>query len=254
MVQQSVQIRTALERTWMIAKWPEAAVETLCRNIDVKFFHDGERAVCQDDALDAVLIAVDGVFLLSRNSNVGRRFLYGLLKPGELTGMMASLDGLPAAFDVVARGAANLLVIQGDSIRQAASSHPLIALELIAYLCRRSRIDYETLEIHSINSVRRRIAKCILWIARGQTETEEKEIVIDSRFSQEDIADMICAARQSVNKQIRQMISQGILRQRYRSLVILDRDRLARIAAADDEHSGVGKPPSPPHRLATSPK
>jgi CRP/FNR family transcriptional regulator, cyclic AMP receptor protein len=234
MTAQSLQIRTALEREWKISRWPEAAIEKLCRHIEIKTCRDGEQILAAGDAMDAMWVVMDGALLLSKTVGNGRRFLYGLLKPGDATGIKPVFDGLPAAFDVVARGDMTLLAIPGQALRTVARSYTSVALDIISYLCRRSRDDYEALEIHTMNSVRRRIAKCILWIAPDSVERLEREIVVDSKFTQEDIADMVCAARQSVNKEIRQLIKQGILRQRYRALVILDRERLASVAADDE--------------------
>jgi CRP/FNR family cyclic AMP-dependent transcriptional regulator len=237
MLNQSVQIRTALERALNTSIWPEAAVKKLFRQVEVRSFQDGERALAEGGHVDAVWIVLSGAFVLSRMWKNDRRFLYGILKTGEITGIKPVFDGLPAAFDVIARGDATILAIAGKTIREIAASYPPVALEIISYLCRQGRVDYDALEIHSMSSVRHRIANCILWLARDEAEAAGGEVAIDSKFSQEDIADMIGAARQSVNKELRQLIKKGIIRQHYRALVILDRDRLMRVAAEDESPS-----------------
>ena len=191
------------------------------------------------DEIDAMWIVSEGTFLLSKSWHNGRRFLYSYLEAGQSTGILPVFDGQPAVFDVTARGEGEMLVISGQALRDVAKSFPAVALDLISYLCRRSRVDYEAIQMHAMNSVRCRIAKTILWLTRGQTDASGTEIVIDSKITQEDLADMVSAARQSVNRELRTLMKEGILKQRYRALVVLNRERLLRAAAEDEALSHV---------------
>jgi CRP-like cAMP-binding protein len=164
-------------------------------------------------------------------------------------------DGLPAPFDVIARGRASAIVMSGHALRSTAARHPQVALAVIELLCRRTRNDFEVIELHAMNSVRCRIAKSILWIARGQSPIGAEEIVVDSKISQEDLADVVCAARQSVNRELRRLMREGILKQRYRTLVITDREALIRVAAEDEALSPVAQNhlvPVPPDLYPTT--
>lgn len=249
------QIRAALERTRLTANWPAAAVDEICANAEIKVYKDGERACSAGDAIDAIWIITDGCFLLSKTWQNGRRFLYSFSRPGQTSGILPVFDGMPAPFDVTARDHAAAIVISGAAVRSVATNHPEVALEVIALLCRRSRTDLEAIELHAMNSVRCRIAKTILWIARGRSAIESDEIVVDSKVSQEDLADTVCAARQSVNRELRRLMQEGILKQRYRTLVILDRDRLIKVAAEDEALSSTAESriaPAPEHLYPTT--
>jgi CRP/FNR family transcriptional regulator, cyclic AMP receptor protein len=249
------QIRAALERTRLTSNWPEAAVDEVCANAEIKVYKDGERACSVGDAVDAVWVITDGCFLLSKTWQNGRRFLYSFSRPGQISGILPVFDTLPAPFDVTARDHAVAIVISGAAIRSVAANHPQVALEVIALLCRRTRTDLEAIELHAMNSVRCRIAKTILWIARGRPAIESDEIVVDSKISQEDLADTVCAARQSVNRELRRLMQEGILKQRYRTLVILDRERLIKVAAEDEALSAVAQErlePMPDHLYPTT--
>lgn len=249
------QIRAALERTRVTSGWPEAAVDEICADAEIKFYEDGERLYSAGDTVDAVWVITEGCFLLSRTWQNGRRFLYSFSRAGQTAGTLPVFDGLPAPFDVTARGRAAAVVIAGHSLRAIAMRHPQVALAVIELLCRRTRTDFEAIELHAMNSVRCRIAKSILWIARGQSPMDAEEIVVDSRISQEDLADVVCAARQSVNRELRRLMREGILKQRYRTLVITDREALIRVAGEDEALSPVAQSrlmPTPAHLYPTT--
>jgi CRP/FNR family transcriptional regulator, cyclic AMP receptor protein len=239
---QSAQIRAALERTRVMTGWPQAAVDEICEDAEIKIYSDGERLHSAGDPVDAIWIVIEGSLLLSKSWQNGRRFLYSVLRPGQSAGVLPVFDGLPAAYDVAARGHAAAIVISGNVMRSVASRHPEAALQIISFLCRRTRVDYEAIELHAMNSVRCRIAKTVLWIARGHNPAiTSEEIVIDPRISQEDLADAVCAARQSVNRELRRLMREGILKQRYRTLVIVDHARLVRVAGEDEALSPVAQ-------------
>ena len=249
------QIRAALERTRVTSGWPEEAVDEICANAEIRFYEDGERLCTAGDAVDLVWIITEGCFLMARSWQNGRRFLYSFSRPGQSTGILSVFDGLPAPFDVVARGRATAVVVPGGVVRTVAARHPQVALAVIELLCRRARTDFEAIELHAMNSVRCRIAKSILWIARGQAALETDEIVIDSKISQEELADVVCAARQSVNRELRRLMREGILKQRYRTLVITNREALIRVAAEDEALSPVAQSrlmPVPEHFFPTT--
>jgi CRP/FNR family cyclic AMP-dependent transcriptional regulator len=228
------QIRASLARTTFTSKWPDKAVAELGASAEMRACRDGERVVATGDHSDEMWIATEGRFLLSRTWPNGRRFVYSTLRPGEAAGVQTIFDGGAAPLDLTARGNAAAITIPGETLRAIARKYPGVAVELIGYLCRRTRTDLEAIERHAMNSVRCRIAKSILAIA-GDRMSSGREA--DTKISQDDLADIVCAARQSVNRELRRLMKEGVIKQRYRAIVVLDRERLLRVAIEDEDLS-----------------
>ncbi len=243
MQNQSMQPRAILERAHVVSTWPSAAIDALCAAAELKHCGDGERVVSAGESADAVWIVAEGDFLLSKPRGSGHRLLYAWLKPGQITGVLSVFDGRSAAFDVIARGRGTMLVVPGRVLRGIARAYPAVALDIIAYLCRRERMDHEAIDLHAMNSVRCRVAKAVLSLA-GDRSPPNADGEIDIKISQDDLADIVCAVRQSVNRELRRLMKDGILKQRYKTLVIVDRERLMRVAA-DEENlppAAFGRP------------
>src|SRR5580698_7794992 len=147
MKSQTASLRGALERTRVTSTWPEKAIDEVCASAELRRYDCGERAVTAGDQIDAMWIVTEGSFLLSRTWRNGRRFLYTYIRPGQSTGILPVFDGEPAAFDATARGRATTVVVPGETLRDAARHHSEVALGLITYLCRRTRMDYEAVEL-----------------------------------------------------------------------------------------------------------
>jgi CRP-like cAMP-binding protein len=233
---QLAQIREALDRTRITSKWPHSAVTDLCTQSEMHAYRDGERIITSGEQVDAMWIVTEGSFFLTKTWANGRRFLYGRLRPGQFTGLLPVFDGLPAAFDLTAHGNGAAIVAPGDVLRAMVRKHPEIAFDVLGFMCRRARMNLESIERHAMNSVRCRIAKSILAIADDQASSDRR-IAFDTRISQEDLADIVCAARQSVNRELRRLMKEGIIKQGYRAIIVLDRARLSLVASEDEELS-----------------
>jgi len=230
-------IRAALDCACLTSQWPAEALAELAAQSELRQYRDGERVAAAGDPIDAVWIVTEGSFIQSRTWQNGRRLLYSYLRAGQSAGVLAVLDRLPAVFDVTARGNGTMVVLGGEVLRALIRKYPVAARETMLYLCRRIRTDYDVIELHAMNSVRCRIAKSLLWIARGNSPSGDGEMTIDTRLSQEDLADIVCAARQSVNRELRRLMKEGIIQQRYRAIIIADRRRLMEIGGEDESFS-----------------
>jgi CRP/FNR family cyclic AMP-dependent transcriptional regulator len=233
---QLAQIREALERTRLISKWSQTAATDLCTQSEMHAYRDGERIITSGERVDAMWIVTEGSFFLTKTWANGRRFLYARLRPGQSTGLLPVFDGLPAAFDLTAHGNGTAIVVPGEVLRAMIRKHPEIAVDVLGLMCQRARMDLESIERHAMNSVRCRIAKSILAIADNQA-LSDRRVAFDTRISQEDLADIVCAARQSVNRELRRLMKEGIIKQGYRAIIVLDRERLSLVAVEDEDLS-----------------
>jgi CRP-like cAMP-binding protein len=239
--EQEREIRAVLERMRMLSGWPEPLIRSLCGAIKVRSFADGEKAAQADSEIDTMWIVVEGAFLLSRTWRNGRRFIYGQLMPGQVAGIVPVFDGQPCAFDFIARGKTVVFAIPGNTIREIVASSGAVAMAIISYLARRSRIDYAGLEMHALNSLRCRIAKAIIWMTQGHEEgTASPEAGILTRISQEELADIVGATRQSVNLELQRLMRDNILKRQDRGLAVLNIGRLREVAQ-EDEAIGPGE-------------
>jgi CRP-like cAMP-binding protein len=144
-------------------------------------------------------------------------------------------DGQPCAFDFVARGKTTVFAVPGTTIREIVATNGTAAMAIISYLARRSRIDYAGLEMHALNSLRCRIAKAIIWMTQGHEEgASSPETGILTRISQEELADIVGATRQSVNLELQRLMRDNILKRQDRGLAVLNVARLREVAQEDE--------------------
>jgi len=183
-------------------------------------FHEG-------DAGTALYIIEKGEVKIVLGSAEGKEVVLSLLGPGDFFGELALLDGEPRSADAVAMEAAELLILQRQDFLRFVAEQPQVAINLMAVLSRRlRRIDQLVLDAAFLD-VGTRLVRTLLELAQTRGQAGPKgTVVIASRLTQSDLANMIGATRESINKWLRRYAEMGLVRHDRGRLTLLDIERL----------------------------
>jgi CRP-like cAMP-binding protein len=193
---------TALER--------EGQVRDLIRG-DV-LFHEG-------DVPDRLFVVLGGRIAIASKSIDGRESVYALMETGDLFGEMGLLDGLPRSAEARALEPSRVLAIPYRPVRELFDRQPARLWNVVRMLSGRLRAMDEALADSVFLDVTGRTAKRLLELANGADE-----FVLP--VTQEELAGMVGASRERVNKAIASFIRLGWISQQERRYRILQRDRL----------------------------
>ena len=170
---------------------------------------------------DALFIVISGKLKVTNQSADGRELILAILEDGETFSEMSLLDGLPRSASVTAVQDSQLLVIKRQDFLSYLEQHPNVAIALLVILSTRLREMDSMMGDMRFLDIRSRLAKTLFRLAlqHGRT-TGNGSIRIDLKLSQEDLGNLICATRESVNKQLRQWEGEGVLECSQSSFII----------------------------------
>lgn len=186
------------------------ALLALSKSVSVK----ARSEVCRKgEAGDALYVVITGKLKVTAQSEDGREAILAILEDGETFGEMSLLDGRPRSATVVAVEDGELLVIQRRGFLQYLELHPRVSISLLGMLCERLRLMDSLMEDMRFLDIRGRLARTLsrLALQHGRT-TGNGGIRIDLRLSQEDLGNLICATRESVNKHLKAWEDEGVLK------------------------------------------
>ena len=147
------------------------------------------------------------------------------LGPGELFGEVALLDGKDRSASATAATNCQLLVLDRRHVVPFLKEHPQAALSLIELLCGRLRLSDERMTDIAVSHLPTRLAKTLInRIPENPRRTPKLAI------SQGELADMIGASRESVNRTLKAWQQRGILEVRDGWIVLLRRDAVSALA------------------------
>jgi CRP-like cAMP-binding protein len=146
--------------------------------------------------------------------------------PGEVFGEVAVLDGQPRSATITALERCELMIIQRNDFFHFLEKNPTAAIKLMAVLARRLRHLSERVEDSTFLEIPARLAKQLVHLGTRYGKPTDDGLRIELKLSQQELGDLVGATRESVNKQIRAWVGDGIVAQHKGRLVIVDLERL----------------------------
>jgi CRP-like cAMP-binding protein len=173
----------------------------------------------EGDAPDALYLVLRGRVAIANKSFDGRESVVALMEDGDLFGEMGMLDGLPRSAEGRALEPSEVLVLGYEPARALLERRPELLWGVVRMLADRLRGMDEALADSVFLDVTGRTAKRLLELANGANE-------FLLPVTQEELAGMVGASRERVNKAIASFIRLGWLEQADRHYRIIHRDRL----------------------------
>ncbi len=163
-------------------------------------------------------------------SRSGEELILALLGAGDLLGELSLFDGKPRSATVQALETTETLCLRREDLLALMRRRFDIVEKILEVLARRIRETDVLLADRHFHPIAPRLARKILDLGDAFGIREGGQVRISAKISQKDLASMIGATRESVNKQLKSLRDRGLVRMAGGTIEILDRGRLAREA------------------------
>lgn len=179
---------------------------------------------------DHMYVVVEGKIKLGHASPDGRESLMAVLGPGEIFGELSLFDPGPRTATATALTDARVLALGNTSLRPWLAGRPEVAEALLAALARRLRRTNDALADLVFSDVPGRVAKALLDLADKFGEVTPEGTLVKHDLTQEELAQLVGASRETVNKALADFAQRGWIRVDQREVLLIGIDRLARRA------------------------
>jgi len=177
----------------------------------------------EGDEPDRLYVVVSGRVAIANRSIDGRESMISLMERGDLFGEMSLFDGLGRSAEARALEPSEVLSIPYGPLREIYEKRPALLWSVVKLLSNRLRNTDVALADSVFLDVTGRTAKRLLEMAG-----ESDEFVLP--ITQEELAGMVGASRERVNKAIASFIRLGWLEQHDRRYRLTNREELSRRA------------------------
>lgn len=179
---------------------------------------------------DRLYVISEGKIKLGRSSGDGRENLLAVLGPGEMFGELSLFDPGPRSLSASAVSDSVLYELGHSALVAALEENPKVAKHLLTALARRLRRTNEALADLVFSDVPGRVAKALLDLSTRFGEEVDEGVRVAHDLTQEELAQLVGASRETVNKALADFAGRGWVRREGRAVVLLDMDRLERRA------------------------
>ncbi len=176
---------------------------------DMVQFRAGEMLYRKGDATGGFFGVVQGAFKVSTLGEDGREGILSVIEAGNWFGEASVIDGLPRPHDATAVLAGVVLVIKPQAFKRL-MQRSAFARAIAVLLCGRVRVLYGMVEDAMLRSTRTRIARRLLTLARGDA-TMASDARVSVAVSQEALAMMLGITRQTLSKELKLLVRDGVL-------------------------------------------
>jgi CRP/FNR family transcriptional regulator/CRP/FNR family cyclic AMP-dependent transcriptional regulator len=168
-----------------------------------------------------------GLVRVTHTSRHGRELVLRLLGAGDTFGELGVLDaaGIRTA-SAIAVEPTSCVMLSKDDLHAALRSTPELGLRMLASLVGYVRRKDEELADFAFLDVTGRIARKLLELADRHGEAVAGGVRIGIRVPQAELAAMVGASRENVNRSLGQLVTLGALAMDGGHITILDPDRL----------------------------
>ena len=210
---------TFFRETLLFGELPEDVLEDIVDETHDRDLQRGDIIFREDDPPDELYIVLSGRIAIVNKSIDGRESMVALMEPGDLFGEMGLVDGKGRSAQARALEDSVVTCIPYQPVRSLYEETPIYLWQVIQMLAGRLRNMDEALADSVFLDVTGRTAKKLLELAG---ESEEFSLPI----TQEELAGMVGASRERVNKAIAAFVRLGWIEQMDRSYRITNREQL----------------------------
>lgn len=219
-----------MRRAPLLAALDDEDAEALLSQMTPHRMERGDILFREGDRGDSLYVIADGKVKLGRTSADGRENLVAILGPGEMFGELSLFDPGPRTMTATAVAETTVLGFGNDALTRVLTGRPEVPKALLAALAKRLRRTNEHLADLVFTDVPGRVAKALLDLSDRFGRTVDGGVLVSHDLTQEELAQLVGASRETVNKALADFATRGWIKLEARAVVLIDVDRLRRRA------------------------
>jgi len=197
----------------------EAEIAEIARHAVVRSYPKNTVIINEGDHSDTLYVIQEGKVKVYLADEQGKEIVLNQQGPGEYFGELALLDDAARSASVMTLERSSFCVLSKDVFKDVLAKNPNIAVSLIKDLTHRVRALTDNVKSLALLDVYGRVAKTLLGMATPQGD----RLVIESKLTQQDIADRVGASREMVSRILKDLATGGYIHIEQKHIVIHDR-------------------------------
>lgn len=209
---EDAELKADLREFGVLQLLDEESLEKLCRIGRCHDYPSGNVIHYRGDADNAVHMIVRGKVKIVMTSEDGRDVAIDLLRPGDVFGLVAAVNGGGHPAHAITATKARLVKFRSDSFIQWAESQEMVKTMVWIPLSKRVRQAYQRIGEHALMGVKERLLTTLLEIAEheGEPGAEGNEVVF-TRPTHRELAQRVGSSREVVTRVLKELLESDLL-------------------------------------------
>ena len=224
-------------RMFDLVQWlPADAADAFARRVKRRQYQAGHLIYAQGDEGAEMYRIVSGHVRMLARTEEGREVVFLRFGPGDCFGVSSLIDDAPRPHTAEAASAVEMEVLSRRDCNELRSEYRGFDAGLLQLMSRMMRYSSGLFRELSLGGIEQRIALRILQGVEAASKAAPRDGPGELALSQSEIALMVGASRQTVNRILNRMQDAGIIATEYNNIVVKDMTGLRGLAvsAPDD--------------------
>ena len=210
----------------LFASLDDEAAAALMASMTSSRLERGDILFREGDQGNRLYVVGEGKIKLGLTSVDGRENLLAILGPGEMFGELSLFDPGPRTATATAVAETQLIELGHEDLNAFLLGRPAVASCMLTALARRLRRTNDSLADLVFPDVPGRVAKALLDLSHRFGRQAEDGIMVAHDLTQEELAQLVGASRETVNKALADFASRGWIKLEARAVVLMDVERV----------------------------
>ena len=205
--------RTVLKQVALFSSLDDRQIEKLEAICATQNLAGNTMVINEGDETDCLYIVVSGKAYAVRIDESGRQFVINRFGPWDYFGEMSFFDGNARCATVITKGRCRLLTLPRKAFLELAAKHPEILWNVNRAVLEKLRDATEQIDALAFMDVYSRLARFLM-------EHRDETNRITEKFTQQELADIVGASRETVNRIFNELTAAGYLSKEGRQIRI----------------------------------
>lgn len=214
----------------------EGETQRLLRASSVRDYARGATVFEPNPEPHSVYLLERGLVRIYRLSALGDEATLGYVRPGEVFGELGAFSDQPRESFATAVRTARVWRVPRVELKRILDGHPRIALSVTAQIGNRMKRIESRVENLVFRNLRSRLAHILLELGEDFGRNEDGFRLVDIPLSQQDLAALVGATRQSVNGCLGELRAEKLIEYRRRRIALLDPAGLRKATEVGSNH------------------
>lgn len=216
-------IKLTITQSELFSSWPAECLERLIGAADAIVVEPGTCVHRAADAADFLYLLASGSMTLMRDMPSGDSFAGGLHLPGEFHGLGPVISRKPHIHTAICKEETVLVRLPAQLLRQMLANDGRLFFPIFSAMERRHLRALNLYAGAVMHSTQARIAALLVSVCARSPSGSTMQV----KLSQNEIASMLGTQRQVINRALKNMESEEVIRVEYGRIMILDTKKLA---------------------------
>jgi CRP-like cAMP-binding protein len=217
-----------LKKVPLLAGLTDEDREALAAAVSRRRYRKGDIVMQKEEPGHALFIVEKGAVRIYVPSAQGNDLILAVLGQGDFFGDLSLLDGRPRSASAAVTSETTLLMLERSDFIALITRRPASAMAVLEAVAGRLRETDEMASDLAFLDVAGRLAKRLLDLASQHGVQRSGGVLIDLAITQEELANMIGVTRESVNRNLSDFRTLGLISSQGRKIIVRDADGLRR--------------------------